>query len=621
MNSTLRPGALGLSLLALSFAVLAQDIANWEAPALWSHSERATKAAVPTPPLPFVGITPCRVADTRGNGFSGQYGPPPLASGTPRNFTLAGQCGIPGSAEAVSLNLTVTNTLGPGFILVHPEGGTQPTVSTLNYVAGQTAANAAIISLGSAGGITVIAGVSGTDLIIDANGYYGGSIQSRVTGTCLPGSSISTINSDGTVVCEADDDTTYSAGSGLSLSGTTFSLNTNFTDSLYWRLGGNVGTSSASHFLGTLDAQPLELRVAGTRALRLEPRAISPNIIGGFEANSANLSTSGATIAGGGFPGFPNRVVGSFGTVSGGRGNDASDSATVGGGVFNKADGLGSTVSGGDLNVAGGFRAFVGGGLLNRAGGTDSVVGGGSSNSATAQNAFVGGGLLNIASGTESTIGGGLTNLASGIRATIAGGVGNLAAGDLAVVLGGVNNQALGLASFAGGVRASAIHPGSFVWADDVNFDFVSERPRQFSARATGGARFVSAVDGAGGASAGVEVFPGGGAWSSLSDRNAKANHVPANQRQILDLLAAIPIEIWNYKSQDPSIRHIGPMAEDFYAAFHVGEDEKRITTTDADGVALAAIQALYAMVRERDLRIRSLEKRLSALEARDGGP
>jgi hypothetical protein len=70
------------------------------------------------------------------------------------------------------LNITVTNTTGSGFITVWPEGGTFPTVSTLNFVAGQTIANAAIVPSGTGGGISVVAGVHGTDLIIDINGYF-----------------------------------------------------------------------------------------------------------------------------------------------------------------------------------------------------------------------------------------------------------------------------------------------------------------------------------------------------------------------------------------------------------------------------------------------------------------
>ena len=82
---------------------------------------------------------------------------------------------IPPTAQAVSLNITVTNSLGTGYILIYPKGGNAPGVSTLNYVAGQTIANAAIVPLGTGGGVTVVAVVSGTQLLIDTNGYYAAS--------------------------------------------------------------------------------------------------------------------------------------------------------------------------------------------------------------------------------------------------------------------------------------------------------------------------------------------------------------------------------------------------------------------------------------------------------------
>jgi len=86
-----------------------------------------------TNPLPFIGVTPCRIVDTRGP--VGTFGGPSLPAGTPRNFPLpTGPCaGIPASVSAYSLNITVTNTQGPGFILLYPTGGSQPLVSTLNY--------------------------------------------------------------------------------------------------------------------------------------------------------------------------------------------------------------------------------------------------------------------------------------------------------------------------------------------------------------------------------------------------------------------------------------------------------------------------------------------------------
>jgi len=83
----------------------------------------------------------------------------------------------------------------------------------------------------------------------------------------------------------------------------------------------------------------------------------------------------------------------------------------------------------------------------------------------------------------------------------------------------------------------------------------------------------------------------------------------------VLERLDAMEISTWNYKAQDEGIRHIGPMAQDFRAAFAVGEDEKRISTVDADGVALAAIQGLKRLADEKDARIAALERRIVELE------
>ena len=164
-----------------------RGIANWAAPAFWSSGQTAQgegdgaavreKAALPliTSPVPFIAITPCRIVDTRNASYPAGYGPPQLSAGVPRSFKLAGQCGIPDGAEAVSLNITVVGPLGLGYVLLYPEGGAQPNVSTLNFTAGQTLANAAIVPLGSGGsggGITVAAALSNTELLIDTNGYY-----------------------------------------------------------------------------------------------------------------------------------------------------------------------------------------------------------------------------------------------------------------------------------------------------------------------------------------------------------------------------------------------------------------------------------------------------------------
>jgi len=123
--------------------------------------------------LHFYVVTPCRVADTRtSQGFAGSLGPPSLAAGTTRDFPiLASNCGIPSTAEAYSLNMTVVPQGPMQYLSVWPAGEPYPNVSTLNSPKGTTLANAAIVPAGTNGAITVLAG-NPTDLIIDINGYF-----------------------------------------------------------------------------------------------------------------------------------------------------------------------------------------------------------------------------------------------------------------------------------------------------------------------------------------------------------------------------------------------------------------------------------------------------------------
>src|SRR5262245_46794364 len=168
----LSPGL--FSVLAAGAVFGAEAIPNWPAPATWTPASAGglhTMADV-TSPLPFIGVTPCRVADTRGNGFAGAYGPPALIADANRNFTIAGQCGIPNGASAVSFNFAALNVGGAGDLRVFPAGGALPLVSTMNYNANTpNIANAAIVPLGTGGAITVRADAVAIDLIIDVNGY------------------------------------------------------------------------------------------------------------------------------------------------------------------------------------------------------------------------------------------------------------------------------------------------------------------------------------------------------------------------------------------------------------------------------------------------------------------
>jgi hypothetical protein len=78
-----------------------------------------------------------------------------------------------------------------------------------------------------------------------------------------------------------------------------------------------------------------------------------------------------------------------------------------------------------------------------------------------------------------------------------------------------------------------------------------------------------------------------------MSDRNMKAGFSPVRPDEVLNGVLSLPLTTWHYKFESADVQHIGPMAQDFKATFRVGADDKHIFQIDADGVLLAAIQAL----------------------------
>jgi Chaperone of endosialidase len=93
-----------------------------------------------------------------------------------------------------------------------------------------------------------------------------------------------------------------------------------------------------------------------------------------------------------------------------------------------------------------------------------------------------------------------------------------------------------------------------------------------------------------------------------FSDRDLKEHVEPIDPDVVLAGVVALPITSWSYRSDDPHVRHVGPMAQDFAAAFGVGDDDRRIHTVDASGVALAAIQALAARLAAAEERIEEMQ-------------
>ncbi len=122
------------------------------------------------PALRFVPVTPCRIADTR--NANGPFGGPAIQSQTSRDFVVpSGNCGIPSTAAAYSLNVAVVPQDTLGYLTVWPAGQPQPLVATLNSVDGRIKSNAAIVPAGSNGAISIYA-TDTTQVILDINGYF-----------------------------------------------------------------------------------------------------------------------------------------------------------------------------------------------------------------------------------------------------------------------------------------------------------------------------------------------------------------------------------------------------------------------------------------------------------------
>jgi trimeric autotransporter adhesin len=390
--------------------------------------------------------------------------------------------------------------------------------------------------------------------------------------------------------------------------------------------------------------------------------------IGGGDGNQIQPLSTGSMIGGG----LNNTIqTNSFeSTISGGDGNEIqanANSSTIGGGLLNQIQ-LGAflgTISGGYSNSVQAPYATISGGdqnaILTNA--YEATISGGYGNTiqSLGQNATIGGGLLNqIQLGAYvGTIGGGFSNTVSGTYGTIPGGSQNMAAGNY---------------SLAAGRLANALHQGAFVWADSQTNAFSSTANDQFSVRAQGGVQFdpttslffgsktrqmlnlYTATGGTnyaigvqtdtiyfrvndGDSGTGFAWYRGGlhndsrtnsgggttlmtlntsgltvnGTLVSSSDRNAKEHFQPIDPRQTLDKVASLPITTWNFKN-DPATRHVGPMAQDFYAAFKVGPDDKHIATVDEGGVALAAIQGLNQKLESKEAEIEELKGKVRRL-------
>ncbi|HEY1016228.1 MAG TPA: tail fiber domain-containing protein, partial [Herpetosiphonaceae bacterium] len=462
-------------------------------------------------------------------------------------------------------------------------------------------------------------------------GYSGNSVASGVVGGAISGGGTS-----GSLNAAYDNYATIAGGAGNSAG----SNDGTVSNDVYPAIGGGLGNTASQEYsvIGGGQGNAVSGAWAAVGGGRANAASADYAVIAGGTNNSA--AAQFATVAGGGSAtsGQGNRVYDNYGaigggtnnsagltadttsqqyaTVAGGSGNTASNtSATVGGGSTNTASGTYSIVGGGTNNTAGGNTATIGGGQLNAANGDYATISGGRGNTASSTIAAVGGGQSNQATNTGAFVGGGQTNTATGQYAAVAGGVNNDATNTYAAVVGGINNQAAGAGAFVGGGQnnnanstlsailggngnttfgeyavaagqnAVAKHDGSFVWAgkQSAKDDSISSTgPGQFIVRAPGGmwlgagTSVVMPPDALLATEAGAYLSKGG-TWANASDRALKTNIAAVDGRAVLRLVAAMPISSWNYHSEGDGVRHLGPMAQDFRAAFGLGADERHI--------------------------------------------
>jgi hypothetical protein len=310
-------------------------------------------------------------------------------------------------------------------------------------------------------------------------------------------------------------------------------------------------------FTGTTGTTPAS--GVGSRLMWIPAKsAFRAGFAEGSEWNDANIGQySSAT-------GYSTTASGNFSTALG-VSTTASGAASIAMGFSTVASGAYSTAFGAGGHASGDFSTAMGN-TTTASGAASTAMGLGTSATAFATTAM------------------GQGTTASGINAT-AMGYSTTASGDY--------STAMGLLANTNG------QSGSFVYGDNsVGFDFLATATNQFDVRAQqiwfGTDNTISFPVSSYLATSTGAYLTTGGTWTNSSDRNKKENFTDVSGEKILNLVRSLPITEWNYKADGRSIRHLGPMAQDFHAAFDLnGTDDTHITTVDEAGVALAAIKAL----------------------------
>jgi hypothetical protein len=194
-------------------------------------------------------------------------------------------------------------------------------------------------------------------------------------------------------------------------------------------------------------------------------------------------------------------------------------------------------------------------------------------------------------------------------------------------VASGIQSAAIGFATNASGDGSFALgswantngKPGAFVWGDNSSpgVSVNAAADNQFVARAArfwfGNSNNVTALP-----DRFIETSTGaflsiGGTWTNSSDSSRKTGFAAIDGEEVLAKLEVMPITTWSYRDEADSVRHMGPTAQDFRTAFSLGSSDRAIATIDADGVSLAAINALVSRTAALQARVDQLEAALRA--------
>ena len=157
---------------------------------------------------------------------------------------------------------------------------------------------------------------------------------------------------------------------------------------------------------------------------------------------------------------------------------------------------------------------------------------------------------------------------------------------------------------------------GTFVWSDGsataAADTFKNTANNEFAARATGGFRFRTNLAG----TTGCNLPAGSGVFNCTSSRYTKENFTPVSGRDILSRLRMVPVTSWNYISEGQTVRHLGPMAEDFWEQFQLGVGNKSIGIQDMAGVSIAAVKELDNELQQKNAEIERLRNEVNQLKA-----